>query len=151
MLIDPNQVPDQTGTGYPEPLRQLVEGRIRKRVGNAAGLTNFGVNLVTLLPGSGSALRHWHTAQDEFVYVIAGMLTLITEAGEQLMTPGMMAGFAAGTANGHHLVNRSEMPAVYLEIGDRSPNDIAHYPDADLVARHTGSHYLFTRKDGRPY
>lgn len=151
MLIDLDQVAEQSSTGYPAPFKALVAGRLRKRVGNAAGLTNFGVNLVMLLPGSSSALRHWHEKQDEFVYVIAGTPTLITSAGEQPMTPGMMAGFPAATDNGHHLVNRSDAPVVYLEIGDRTPDDIAHYPDDDLVAHHAENGYVFTRKDGSSY
>ena len=152
MKIDLNTVPKQTGTGYPDPLKAAVGGRIKQRVGDAAGLKNFGVNWVTLLPGSASALRHWHEQQDEFIYVVCGELTLITDAGETPLQSGMMAGFPAGEANGHQLVNRSDQPAVYLEVGDRTPGDIAHYPEHDLLATHNeASHYQFTHRDGQAY
>lgn len=133
MQIDLSSVPVETGSTYPEAFRSAVVGRSRQRVGKAAGLQNFGVNLTTLLPGSQSALRHWHSAQDEFVYVISGELVLITDEGEQPLVPGDMAGFVAGKANGHHLVNRSDAIATYLEIGDKSTPDRAEYPDEDLV------------------
>lgn len=151
MIINPHQVPDSTGTGYPAPFRAQVAGRSRKRVGNAAGLTNFGVNLVTLQPGSASALRHWHTRQDEFIYIVEGELTLVMDDGEQILQPGMMAGFAAGKPNGHCLINRSNQSAVYLEIGDRTSGDQAHYPDVDLLAIDTPTGYQFTHVDGTAY
>ncbi|MEN8445885.1 MAG: cupin domain-containing protein, partial [Cyanobacteria bacterium J06555_13] len=127
MKIDLSSVPVEHGTTYPAEFRAAVAGRSRQRVGNAAGLKNFGVNLTTLAPGSQSALRHWHAAQDEFIYVVSGELVLITDDGEQLLYPGDMAGFVAGEANGHHLVNRSDAPAVYLEVGDRTTPDRAEY------------------------
>lgn len=133
MRIDLNAVPVETGTTYPAVFQSAVAGRSRQRVGNAAGLKNFGVNLTTLTPGSCSALRHWHSAQDEFVYVVQGELTLITDEGEQVLGPGDMAGFAAGVENGHHLVNRANVPATYLEVGDRTHPDTGNYPDHDLV------------------
>ncbi|MBD0336653.1 MAG: cupin domain-containing protein [Cyanobacteria bacterium Co-bin13] len=151
MIIDLQAVPQQTGTVYPDPFKALLAGRVKQRVGDAAGLRNFGVNLVTLAPGSVSALRHWHEKQDEFVYVISGHLTLVTDEGEQLLTAGTMAGFAAGQANGHQLVNRSSAPAMYLEIGDRTPDDQAHYPDDDLRASASPNGWVITHKDGRPY
>ena len=151
MIIDPHTIPDKTGTNYPSPFKARVAGRCKKRVGNAAGLKNFGVNWVTLAPGASSALRHWHEKQDELVYIIQGELTLITNDGEHVLQPGMMAGFPAGEANGHHLVNRSAAPAVYLEIGDRTPNDIVHYPDDDISAQDTPTGWAFTHKDGSPY
>ena len=153
MIINPEEVPTQTGTDYPDEFKPIVAGRIRERLGNFAGLKNFGVNLVKLLPGSASALRHWHLKQDEFIYVVEGELTLITDAGEQLLTPGMAAGFPANEANGHHLVNRSQQIAVYLEVGDRTPNDIVNYPDNDLIAKVSddGKSSVFTHKDGRAY
>jgi uncharacterized cupin superfamily protein len=151
MRIDLSAVPVETGTTYPEPFRAAVAGRSRQRVGNAAGLKNFGVNLTTLAPGSQSALRHWHTAQDEFIYVISGELVLITDEGEQMLAPGDMAGFAAGQANGHHLVNRSAEVATYLEIGDRTTPDRAEYPDVDLVAVPAAVGHRFEHKDGRAY
>ncbi|NER00137.1 MAG: cupin domain-containing protein [Cyanothece sp. SIO2G6] len=151
MLIDPSQVPQQTTTGYPTPFVPIVTGRIKQRVGDAAGLANFGVNLVTLLPGAASALRHWHSHQDEFVYVLTGELILVTDAGESPLEAGMMAGFAANQPNGHQLVNRSQAPAQYLEIGDRTPDDCVQYPDDDLLAKSVDGRYHFTRKDGSSY
>jgi uncharacterized cupin superfamily protein len=151
MRIDLSAVSVETGTTYPEPFRSAVAGRSRQRVGSAAGLKNFGVNLTTLAPGSQSALRHWHSAQDEFIYVISGELVLITDEGEQLLAPGDMAGFAAGQANGHHLVNRSAELATYLEVGDRTTPDRAEYPDVDLVAVPAVEGHRFEHKDGRAY
>lgn len=147
MIIKPENVPSHTSSTYPQQFQHYVAGRVRKRVGNAAGLKNFGVNLVTLKPGSCSALRHWHTKQDEFIYVIEGSITLITDAGEQLLTPGMMVGFPAGEPNGHHLVNRSDSIVVYLEIGDRTPDDQVNYPDDDLMAKLSPHGWIYTRKD----
>ena len=149
--LDPDTLAAGSGSNYPEPYRARVAGRRRKRLGDALGLGNFGVNLTTLKPGAQSALRHWHTRQDEFVYLLEGKLTLVTDAGEQLLTPGMCAGFAAGKADGHHLVNRSGSDAVYLEIGDRTPGDAATYPDDDLAAWATAGGWKFSRKDGTPY
>ncbi|MBD2260755.1 cupin domain-containing protein [Pseudanabaena sp. FACHB-2040] len=151
MIIDLQAVPQHTGTVYPDPFKALIAGRVKQRVGDAAGLRNFGVNLVTLAPGSASALRHWHEKQDEFVYVISGRLTLVTDEGEQILTAGAMAGFPADQANGHQLVNRFSAPALYLEIGDRTPNDQVHYPDDDLQATASPSGWVITHKDGRPY
>jgi uncharacterized cupin superfamily protein len=152
MIINPENVPNRTTSKYPQVFQSVVLGRVKKAVGNAAGLKNFGVNLVTLAPGSSSALRHWHTQQDEFVYVIAGEVTLITNEGAQILKPGMMAGFPAGEANGHHLVNHSHEAVVYLEIGDRTADDEAYYPDDDLIAQldPQGNH-VFTHKDGTLY
>lgn len=152
MKIDLSTVPVESGTTYPADFKAVVAGRSRQRVGNAAGLKNFGVNLTTLAPGSQSALRHWHAAQDEFIYVVSGELTLITDAGEQPLQPGDMAGFVAGDANGHHLVNQSDLPAVYLEIGDRTAPDRAEYPDHDLVCvPGADGRNQFEHKDGSPY
>lgn len=152
MRIDLTSIPVESSTGYPGPFRARVAGRSRQRVGEAAGLENFGVNLTTLEPGSQSALRHWHSAQDEFVYVVQGELVLITDEGEQVLAPGDMAGFAAGKANGHHLVNRSAAPATYLEVGDRTCPDHVVYPDQDLVFRLTvDGRRQFEHRDGRAY
>lgn len=151
MIINPSEVPAQRGSSYPEQFKAMVAGRVRQRLGNAAGLNSFGVNLVHLQPGSCSALRHWHTLEDEFVYILEGELTLITNTGEQVLGAGMAAGFAAGEANGHHLVNRSSKIAVYLEIGDRQSDDEGNYPDDDLVAKATRNGRVFTRKDGTAY
>ncbi|MBT9314958.1 cupin domain-containing protein [Leptothoe spongobia] len=152
MVIDLSTVPVSQGTGYPAPFRTKVAGRSRQRVGNAAGLTNFGVNLTTLAPNAQSALRHWHSHQDEFIYVVSGELVLVTDVGETLLKPGMMAGFPARVADGHHLINRSNEISIYLEIGDRTPGDRAEYPDDDLLAlpKAEGGYY-FTQRNGQAY
>jgi uncharacterized cupin superfamily protein len=146
--LDPATVAPRRGTGYPEPFRAPVMDRSKRALGDAVGLTQFGVNLVTLGPGAWSAQRHWHSHEDEFVYVVDGELTLVTDAGEQALGPGQAAGFAAGAADGHHLVNRGDRPAVYLEIGTRMADDEAHYPDIDLVCARGR---VFTNKRGERY
>ncbi|MEG4028120.1 MULTISPECIES: cupin domain-containing protein [unclassified Microcoleus] len=151
MIINPENVPEITGSKYPQQFQSVVAGRVKKRLGNAAGLQNFGVNLVRLAPGSCSALRHWHTRQDELIYVLEGEVTLITNSGEQVLKPGMAAGFPAGDGDGHHLVNRSDADVVYLEIGDRTSGDSANYPDDDLIAKANGNSWIFTRKNGELY
>ncbi|AFZ23782.1 hypothetical protein Cylst_1498 [Cylindrospermum stagnale PCC 7417] len=152
MIINPENVPSRTSSIYPAEFQPLVIGRVKQALGNAAGLRNFGVNLVTLAPGSCSALRHWHTKQDEFIYLIQGEVTLVTNAGEQILKPGMMAGFAAGKADGHQLVNHSQALVVYLEVGDRTADDEAYYPDDDLVAKSdAGGNRIFTHQDGALY
>ena len=130
IIIDPNQIPSRTGSNYPDRFKPVVAGREKKRLGDAAGLKNFGVNLTTLPPKSRSALRHWHTKQDEFIYVLSGELTLITDEGESILSAGQAAGFPAGEPNGHCLYNHADEIATYLEIGDRTPNDVGNYPDA---------------------
>jgi uncharacterized cupin superfamily protein len=145
------QVPAVTGSGYPEQFKSRVAARRKQRLGDAFGLKSFGVNLTTIPPGAASALRHWHSHEDEFIYVVSGELTLVTDAGEQRLTPGMCAGFPAGRADGHCLVNRSGEDAVYLEVGDRRPDDAVTYPDDDIVGQATPRGRKFTRKDGTPY
>jgi uncharacterized cupin superfamily protein len=150
--LDPASVPPRTTSTYPtEEFRTSTLGRSKRALGDALGLQTFGVNLVRLEPGAMSALRHWHTRQDEFIYVLAGDITLITEAGEQCLRAGTCAGFAAGKADGHHLINRGDRVAAYLEVGDRLPGDRAYYPDEDLQASATRGAYAFFRKDGTPY
>ena len=149
--IDAATVTPTVGSNYPAQFKPLVAGRMKRRLGDAFGLKNFGVNLTTIKPGSASALRHWHAKQDEFVYIVSGELMLVTDAGEQLLTAGMCAGFAAGDSNGHHLVNRSARDAAYLEVGDRTPGDAAAYPDDDIAAKSVDGGWQFTRKDGTPY
>ncbi|HYD69223.1 cupin domain-containing protein [Azospirillum sp.] len=134
-------------TGYPEPFRACVAGRSKVKLGDQFGLTNFGVNITRLEPGASSALRHWHTRQDEFVYMLEGELVLITDAGEHVLKPGMCAGFPAGVANGHHLVNRTDRTAVYLEVGDRTKGDDAFYSDEDMQFRDG----KFLHRDGTPW
>jgi len=150
--LDPATVTARTGTGYPtEEMRKVVAGRAKHPLGDALGLTTFGVNLTRLEPGAASALRHWHLRQDEFVYVLEGELTLVTDEGEQVLGRGTCAGFPGGVPNGHHLVNRASTPAVYLEVGDRLPGDGAEYPDRDLKVRATPAGWRYAHRDGRPY
>ena len=139
-------------TNYPEPFASRVAGREKRPLGDLFGLTNFGVNLTRLAPGAMSALRHAHTRQDELVYILEGEPTLVTDAGETRLRPGMCAGFKAGTGDAHHLVNRTDRDVVYLEIGDRSPGDGATYPDDDLQAvQDAEGRWRFVHKDGTPY
>jgi uncharacterized cupin superfamily protein len=137
---------------YPAMFHERVSKREKRPLGDVFGLTVFGVNLTTLKPGGMSALRHAHTRQDEFVYVLEGEPTLVTNSGETPLTPGMCAGFKAGTGDAHHLVNRTSKDVVYLEIGDRGTGDEAAYPDDDIVAiKSPDGKRVFTRKDGTPY
>jgi uncharacterized cupin superfamily protein len=149
--LDAAQIPAATGSSYPEPFRALVAARRKQRLGDALGLKNFGVNLTTLPPGAASALRHWHSHEDEFIYLLSGELVLVTDAGEQVLRPGMCAGFPAGRADGHRLANRSKQDAVYLEVGDRRPEDAVTYPDDDIVGHATPQGRKFMRKDGTSY
>ena len=149
--LDPASVDERRGSGYPEPFRSRVADRIKRRLGDACGLTKFGVNLVTLPPGVPSALRHWHTLEDEFVYVLEGELVLVTDAGEQRLVAGMCAGFPAGRRDAHHLVNRGDRPARYLEVGNRIEGDNAFYPDDDLMWGMNEDGEYPAHKDGRPY
>jgi len=149
--FDPKELPETSSTGYPEPYKSRVAGRHRRRLGDAAGLKNVGVNLTRLDPGAESSMRHWHERQDEFIYVLEGEVTLVTDAGRQKLLPGMAAGFPAGKADGHQLVNETKEPAVYLEIGDRTPGDAASYPDVDLAVKMVDSKWVFTHKDGSPF
>ena len=138
-------------SNYPEPYASRVAGRDKRQLGDVFGLANFGVNLTRLAPGAVSALRHTHTKQDEFVYILEGSPMLVTGDGETQLAPGMCAGFRAGDGNAHHLVNRSATDVVYLEVGDRTPGDAAAYPDDDIHATRADGALKFTRKDGTPY
>jgi uncharacterized cupin superfamily protein len=139
-------------SNYPEPFASRMAGREKRALGDLFGLTNFGVNITRLPPGTISALRHAHSKQDEFVYIVSGDAVLITDAGETAMSAGMCAGFKAGTGNGHQLVNRSSGDVVYLEAGDRSDGDAVAYPDEDLEAKLGGDgKWRFAHKDGTPY
>ncbi len=149
--FDPKDLPEQSTTGYPEPYKSRVAGRHKRRLGDHAGLKNLGVNLTRLDPGAESSMRHWHTKQDEFIYVLEGEVTLVADAGRQKLKAGMAAGFPAGKEDGHQLVNETSRPVVYLEIGDRTPGDGATYSEADLAAKLVGGKWVFTHKDGRPY
>lgn len=149
--LDPGSVAAATGSSYPEPFKSRVSTRRKQRLGDALGLKNFGVNLTTIPAGATSALRHWHSHEDEFIYMVSGELVLITDDGEQRLLPGMCAGFPAGKADGHCLVNRTQRDAVYLEVGDRRPNDAVTYPDDDIAGQATPQGRRFTKKDGTPY
>ena len=139
-------------SSYPEPFASQMAGREKRPLGLLFGLSNFGVNQTTLRPGARSALRHAHTTQDEFVYILEGQVTLFTDEGPTELTAGMCAGFKAGTGNAHHLVNRGVDDVVFLEIGDRSPGDGASYPDDDIqAALDDAGQWRFTHKDGRDY
>jgi len=136
---------------YPEPFASQMAGRQKRPLGDLFGLTNFGVNLTTLAPGAVSALRHAHSKQDEFIYIVAGEPTLHTDEGRMKLYPGMCAGFKAGTGNGHHLVNETETEVVYLEIGDRTLGDEGSYPDDDLRAALVDGKWKYLHKNGAPY
>jgi len=152
LAVDAEAVPSRSVRSvYPAPFAALFEGRDKKALGNVFGLVNYGVNLTRLAPGAISALRHAHSRQDEFVYILEGHPTLHTDEGASQLAPGMCAGFRAGTGNAHRLSNASDQDVVYLEVGDRTAGDEAFYPDDDLIARESGGSWIFLHKDGRPY
>lgn len=140
--LDPTSVAALSRSGYPEPYRSRVLPREKRRLGDALGLTRIGVNLTCLPPGKASSMRHWHTQEDEFVYVLEG---------EQVLRAGMCAGFPAGSSDGHQLINRGTAPALYLEMSNRDPTDTGHYSDSDvdLVWNPPTARGRFTRRDGR--
>ena len=150
--LDPLAIEARTGSSYPEPWDSACGAREKRALGDALGLDDFGVNLVRLPPGVPSSQRHWHSHEDEFVYVLEGELTLITDGGKQVLTAGMAAGFPGGNGDGHQMVNNGKGWAVYLEVGSRSLEDEVTYPDIDLFlpsARH--GKRRFTKKNGEPY
>ena len=148
--IDIDAAPKRFGTAYPAPYDKPCDERARVQLGDAAGLDQFGVNLLTIKPGVWSAQRHWHSHEDEFVWVVAGEVVLVEEGGETLLKAGDCAGFKAGVANGHHLVNRSAADAVVLEVGTRNEAaDGCDYPDIDMVSKPGEAHYF--HRDGTPY
>jgi uncharacterized cupin superfamily protein len=150
--LDPADVAPRTNSGYPEPFRSRVLPREKRALGDALGLTRIGVNLTTLPPGKESSMRHFHTREDELVFVVEGEVVLRADEGEQILTAGKCAAFPAGSKNGHQLVNRSDRPARYLEISNRDPEDTAEYPDVDLAYGKTpAGGAVFTHKDGKPY
>ena len=151
--LDPRTLEPKSRSGYPPPYAARVLPRAVRALGDALGLTRIGVNLATLLPGKESSMRHWHTHEDEFVYMLEGELMLRTNQGEQRLSPGMCAGFAAGSDDGHQLVNRSGAAAVYLVVSNRNrAEDVGHYSDADvdMVWNPPGARGRFTRRDGTP-
>lgn len=152
IAVAASEVPARTRPSvYPEPFASRMVGREKRPLGDLFGLTNFGVNLTRLAPNAVSALRHAHTKQDEFVYILQGRPTLQTDEGRIQLAPGMCAGFKAGTGNGHHLVNETTEDVVYLEVGDRTPGDEGSYPDDDLKALLVEGKWKFVHKDGTPY
>ena len=149
--LDPASVRRQIGSNYPAPFDQPCATRSRAALGNALGLTQFGVNLLTLPPGAWSSQRHWHENEDEFVYVLDGEVVLVTDDGEQRLTAGMAAGFPAGKRDGHHLINRADAPAHVVEVGTRVAEDRAEYADIDMKVEMKGRAYRFFHKNGEPY
>ena len=149
--IDSAALAPIVGTTYPPPFDLPCRARARTKLGDAAGLSQFGVNLLRLPPGAWSSQRHWHTAGDEFVYVLSGEVVLVTDGGEEILHAGDAAGFPAGDSNGHCLQNHSDRDAEVLEIGSRLPDDTGYYSDVDMVAPAGGKPAVYTRRDGTPY
>jgi uncharacterized cupin superfamily protein len=148
--LDLSTIPLRTGTSYPKQFAEHMQGRIRQALGDAGGLTQFGVNLLQLPPGSWSSQRHYHSAEDEFVYIVSGEVVLVTDEGEETMRAGDCAAFPAGSTNGHHLINRSHEVAVCLEMGGRNPaKDVVQYSDIDMMLVQEEDFYK--TKDGKPY
>jgi uncharacterized cupin superfamily protein len=147
--IDIDGVPKRRGTGYPAPFDAQSAGRLRQRLGEAGGLKDFGVNLMRLPPGNWSSQRHWHSHEDEFVFVLEGELTLVEDGGETVLRAGDCAAFPKASGDGHHLINRSDATAVYLEVGSRSPLDLTTCSDIDMMS--AAADGRFTHKDGTPY
>jgi uncharacterized cupin superfamily protein len=149
--IDLDAIPFARGSSYPAALAGVVKGRLSRRLTQAAGLTQFGVNIIRLEPGAASSIRHWHENEDEFALVLDGTLSLVEDGGETTLVAGDCAGFPAGVPNGHHFVNRSDKPAAFLIVGTRAKTERAHYPDDDLAYARTAEGFTFTHKDGSPY
>lgn len=147
--IDIAAVPERKGSAYPPPFDEPCADRVRRRLGDAGGLVDFGVNLMRLPAGNWSSQRHWHTDEDEFVYVLEGEVTLVEDGGETLLRAGDCAAFPKGSGNGHHMINRSNATAVYLEVGARSPVDITYCSDVDMMSDVADGR--FVHKDGAPY
>ena len=150
-VIDLNTVPVKTGSIYPELYASMMQGRSSLRLGDAGGLTQFGVNLVTLEPGALSSLRHWHQNEDEFVMVTEGTCTLVQDAGAVEMRPGDCAAFPAGSPDGHHFINRTDQVARFLVVGTKAKSEVATYSDVDLRVEIEGGKARFTYKDGTDF
>lgn len=150
-VIAVDAAPNATRSVYPEPFASRMNQREKRRLGNIFGLTNFGVNLTRLAPGGISSLYHAHSKQDEFIYILEGNPILQTDHGPVTLSPGMCAGFKAGTSKAHNLVNNTNKDVCFLEVGDRSPNDQVIYPNDDLSAREENGVWIFTHKDGTPF
>jgi len=149
--VDIGKIAIDTATGYPPPFNKVVEGRSRKRLGRAAGLTHFGVNICTLKPGAASSQRHWHENEDEFVYVLEGEVVLREDEGETVLKPGDAAGWKAGVPNGHTLINRANRDAVFIEVGTRAASERAHYSEIDMMVVRDEKGARYTKKNGEPY
>ena len=149
--VDLGKISIDTSTGYPPPFNKVVEGRSRKRLGRAAGLTHFGVNICTLKPGAASSQRHWHENEDEFVYVLEGEVVLREDGGETVLKPGDAAAWKAGVPNGHYLINRSDRNAVFIEVGTRASTERAHYSEIDMMVVRDEKGARYTKKNGEPY
>ena len=147
-VLKASNVAPRTATVYPVPYAAAVSGREKRALGDIFELSQFGVNLTTLQPGAWSSHRHWHDNEDEFIYVVDGVIVLIDDTGEHHLTPGMCAGFKAGVRNGHHLINKTEAPVTYLEIGTRAPIERAYYPEADMFFEKDGAKTTVTRRNG---
>src|ERR1700761_5566728 len=147
--IDTSSVPVRTGSGYPTPFDKPCAERTRRRLGDAGGLHDFGVNLMTLPPGGWSSQRHWHSHEDEFVYVLEGELTLVEDGAETVLRAGDCAAFPKGSGNGHHMINRSTATAIYIEVGSRHPDDVTICSDIDMMSANADGR--FVRKDGTPF
>ena len=148
---DPQNLTPRGGSSHPQPFKAPCAKREKRVLGDTLGLKRFGVNLTHLNPGNWSAQRHWHSTEYEFVYILEGEATLVTDSGEQQLGPGMVTGFPAGQAVGHHLVNRGDVPVLYLEVGDRNTDDACRYPDVDLFLEPVPEGHRFTNKQGEPY
>jgi uncharacterized cupin superfamily protein len=152
VAIDPKSIEPRLGSGYPEPFRDICLDREKRALGDVFGLDQFGVNLTRLGPGAASAQRHWHSHEDELVYILEGEVVLVSDAGETVMTAGMCAGFKAGVPDGHQIVNRSDRDAVFIEVGTRSMEGGADYPDIDMIVRRgDDGKWRYLHKDGTPY
>ena len=151
IAVTADSVSPRIGSGYPDPFDKPCAERAKNPLGDAFGLSDFGVNLVTIPAGTWSSQRHWHSAEDEFIYILKGQPTLVTDEGETVLEPGMCAGFVAGAANGHHLVNSTNDIVIYLEVGSRRDDDDVDYPDIDMQVKDRGYGGEFTHKDGSLY
>lgn len=149
--IDIDKLPWDTFTAYPQQFQKEIAGRARRRLANAAGLTQFGVNICTIKPGSQSSQRHWHEAEDEFVYVLDGEVVLHEDGGETVLKKGEAAAWKANCGNGHTVINRSQREAVVLEVGTRAPRDRVVYPDVDMLLVRDGDKRAYIHKNGEPY
>ncbi|MEL0013454.1 MAG: cupin domain-containing protein [Alphaproteobacteria bacterium] len=151
LIVDPATLPEESGTPYPSPYDELVRGRHRRRLSPALGLSRYGVNIVRIEPGANSSARHYHSKQDEFVYVLQGEATLITDEGETTLKAGTAAGFPAGNPNAHTIANRTDAEVLVMEVGDRPVEEEVTYPDIDMANAVRGGKPHFTKKDGSSF